>query len=271
MTVVSLKSTRPNVAKEVSLSNTSAGGAALDILGLWKGFDGTEVLKGLSLNVPAGQFLSIVGRSGCGKSTLLRLIADLETIDGGTIQIDGNPLSEISGEVRMMFQDARLLPWRTVLQNIGIGLPNPWQNRARKALAEVGLSEHADKWPSQLSGGQRQRVALARALIHRPRLLLLDEPLGALDALTRLEMQDLIESIRARHGFTVLLVTHDVEEAIALGDRVIVMEQGEIVLELDIELARLRVRSSQAFTSIEEKVLSRVLNSRNAPSGDDCK
>lgn len=269
MTVVSLKAARTPMEEQVRSNGTSIGGATLHISDLDKGFDGTDVLKGLSLDVPAGQFLSIVGRSGCGKSTLLRLIADLETIDSGTIRIDGTPRSDISGQVRMMFQDARLLPWKTVLQNIAIGLPGPWEDRARRAIEEVGLSEHADKWPSQLSGGQRQRVALARALIHQPRLLLLDEPLGALDALTRLEMQELIESIRARHGFTVLLVTHDVEEAIALGDRVVLMEKGEIVLDLDIGLSHPRARTSRAFTVIEEAVLSRVLSSGRASAGGE--
>ena len=219
------------------------GGVALEIAQLSKGFDGVAVLRDVSLTVPAGQCVAILGRSGCGKSTLLRLIARLERPDAGTLLLDGEPIAGTLPRLRMMFQDARLLPWFSVLDNVGLGLRRPWKDRAHAALAEVGLSQHAAKWPAQLSGGQRQRVALARALIHQPQLLLLDEPLGALDALTRIEMQALIEDIRARHGFTVLLVTHDAAEAVALGDRVLVIERGAIAHDLDVALPRPRART----------------------------
>jgi len=135
-----------------------------------------------------------------------------------------------------MFQDARLLPWKRVIDNVGLGLSGDWRPRAEQALAEVGLAERANEWPAALSGGQKQRVALARALIHQPRLLLLDEPLGALDALTRIEMQQLIERLWLQHGFTVLLVTHDVSEAVAMADRVILIEDGAIGLDLAVDL-----------------------------------
>ncbi|NTZ63882.1 ATP-binding cassette domain-containing protein [Agrobacterium tumefaciens] len=237
------------------------GGVALQVSYLSKGYDDVPVLKAFDLAVPAGQFVSIVGRSGCGKSTLLRLIAGLDDAGGGEISVDRQPLQNGAAKVRMMFQDARLLPWLSVLDNVGLGLRGAWKDKAKAALQEVGLEDHAGKWPSQLSGGQRQRVALARALIHEPQLLLLDEPLGALDALTRIEMQDLIEDIRARHGFTVLLVTHDVEEAIALGDRVLVIDQGTISLDQDIALPRPRVRGDAAFTGLEAAVLKQVLSS----------
>lgn len=159
----------------------------------------------------------------------------------------------------MMFQDARLLPWKTVIDNVGLGLKGLWHNAARDALAAVGLENRAQEWPAALSGGQKQRVALARALIHRPGLLLLDEPLGALDALTRLEMQELIVSLWQEHGFTVLLVTHDVSEAVAMADRVLLIEDGKIGLDLTVDIARPRRIGSVRLTELEAEVLNRVM------------
>jgi sulfonate transport system ATP-binding protein len=146
----------------------------------------------------------------------------------GELLAGSTPLAHIQDDTRMMFQDSRLLPWKTVIDNVGLGLKGQWRDAALQALASVGLENRAGDWPAALSGGQKQRVALARALIHRPRLLLLDEPLGALDALTRLEMQDLIVSLWQEHGFTVLLVTHDVSEAVAMADRVLLIEEGKL-------------------------------------------
>ena len=164
-----------------------------------------------------------------------------------------------------MFQDARLLPWKRVIDNVGLGLSGDWRQKARDALEAVGLADRAGEWPAALSGGQKQRVALARALIHQPRLLLLDEPLGALDALTRIEMQQLIERLWQRHGFTVLLVTHDVSEAVAIADRVILIEDGRVGLDLPVELARPRHRGSARLAALEAQVLDRVLA---LPPGD---
>jgi sulfonate transport system ATP-binding protein len=155
-----------------------------------------------------------------------------------------------------------------VLDNVALGLPRERRAEAAEVLAQVGLADRANEWPARLSGGQRQRVALARALVHHPRLLLLDEPLGALDALTRLEMQALIESLWRRLGFTALLVTHDVSEAIALADRVVLVEDGRITLDQRVPLARPRQRGSAAFAQLEEAVLRRVMQQQSPASSD---
>lgn len=237
-------------------------GVRIALQGLDKAYGERKVLSALDLNVDAGEFVAIVGRSGCGKSTLLRLLAGLEAASAGTIALDGHALRETPEELRFMFQDARLLPWKTVADNVALGLPGAARDRraaALVALADVGLADRADEWPSRLSGGQRQRVALARALVHKPRLLLLDEPLGALDALTRIEMHALIERLWQAQGFTALLVTHDVSEAIALADRVLLIEDGELAFDLRVPLDRPRERASPRFTALEEDVLRRVL------------
>ena len=152
-----------------------------------------------------------------------------------------------------------MLPWKTVLGNVMLGLPATARDQDRAAVSEVGLTGRENDWPSALSGGQRQRVALARALVHRPDLLLLDEPLGALDALTRIEMHELIERLWREHRFTALLVTHDVQEAVALAGRILLIERGRIALDRNVALARPRVRGTGAFAAIEDSVLQRVL------------
>ncbi|MBU3055223.1 aliphatic sulfonates ABC transporter ATP-binding protein [Pseudomonas indica] len=234
-------------------------GLPLSLSGLVRDFGERRVLHGIDLQIPAGQFVAVVGRSGCGKSTLLRLLAGLDSPGAGQLSSGRHALAEVREDIRLMFQDARLLPWKRVIDNVGLGLSDDWRARALEALEAVGLADRAGDWPAALSGGQKQRVALARALIHRPRLLLLDEPLGALDALTRIEMQQLIERLWQRHGFTVLLVTHDVGEAIALADRVILIEDGRIGLDLPVRLPRPRQRGSVAFAALETNVLERVL------------
>ncbi|WP_087688143.1 ATP-binding cassette domain-containing protein [Pandoraea sp. PE-S2R-1] len=252
--------------KVVRQTNDVAASAGLRIDGVNKHYGARAVLTDFSLAIPRGGFAAIVGRSGCGKSTLLRLIAGLEAADAGTIALDGHALGTTSSKVstRIMFQDARLLPWRTVLQNVAIGLPKSAHPQALEVLREVGLAERANDWPSQLSGGQRQRVALARALVHQPDLLLLDEPLGALDALTRIEMHALIERLWRAHGFTALLVTHDVQEAVALADRVVLIEQGQLGLDQPVTLARPRARGSVDFAQLEAQVLDRVLQTESS-------
>ncbi|EJL80945.1 ABC-type nitrate/sulfonate/bicarbonate transport system, ATPase component [Herbaspirillum sp. CF444] len=240
-------------------------GVRVSVKALSKSYGGREVLKSVELDVKPGEFVAIVGRSGCGKSTLLRLIAKLETATSGDIAFaqDGHP-----PETRIMFQDSRLLPWKRVLNNVALGLPKSALSSAAQALRQVGLEERGGEWPAVLSGGQRQRVALARALVHDPELLLLDEPLGALDALTRIEMQQLIESLWQKRGFTAVLVTHDVQEAIALADRVVLIEDGRITLDQLIDLPRPRARGNLAFAQLEETILSRVLqHPASAPDG----
>lgn len=235
-------------------------GAGLKAVGLSKTFGKQQVLQDLNLEVAPGEFVAIVGRSGCGKSTLLRLVAGLERPTTGGILLDGEPLRQLNRSARVMFQDARLLLWRRVLENVGLGLRHNWRPKAEWALQQVGLADRAGEWPAVLSGGQRQRVALARALVSQPRLLLLDEPLGALDALTRIEMQRLIERLWQEQQFTALLITHDVEEAVALADRVVLIEAGQITMDLPIALSRPRHRSDTAWAALVEHILERVLN-----------
>ncbi|BBD59618.1 ABC transporter-related protein [Nostoc sp. HK-01] len=235
-------------------------GTQLSILDLTKAFGKKTVLNSINLEVSPGEFVAIVGRSGCGKSTLLRLVSGLEKASAGGILLDGEPLRKLSSSVRVMFQDPRLLEWKRVIQNVGLGLQDGWREKAQWALEQVGLQDRGEEWPSVLSGGQRQRVSLARALVSQPRLLLLDEPLGALDALTRIDMQRLIEKLWQEQQFTAFLVTHDVEEAVALADRVIVIEDGRIALDLPVNLPRPRDRGNEAFVSIRETILDQVMN-----------
>ena len=236
-------------------------GLPLTIRDLRKSFGDNEVLRGIDLHIPAGQFVAIVGRSGCGKSTLLRLIAGLESIDVGTVGF-GEQLQP--QDVRVMFQEPRLLPWARVLANVEVGLggarklPDA-QLRADNALAEVGLSDKRRQWPAVLSGGQKQRVALARALVGNPRLLAFDEPLGALDALTRISMQRLLERVWRDQGFTAILVTHDVSEAVALADRVLVIEDGRIAHDIDVDMSRPRQRGSAELARLEGSILDELL------------
>jgi sulfonate transport system ATP-binding protein len=247
-----------------SLEATPAPGVAISARGLSKSFGAKSVLRGLDIRAPAGQFVAIVGRSGCGKSTLLRLLAGLDAADEGRITFgerSGMPAAQVA---RVMFQEPRLLPWARVLANVEVGLGPEragasGRERALAALDAVGLADRAGEWPSVLSGGQKQRVALARALVSRPRFLALDEPLGALDALTRIEMQKLLESVWRREGFTAILVTHDVAEAVTLADRIVLLENGAVSLDIPVDLSRPRHRGSPEFGRLEETILERLL------------
>jgi sulfonate transport system ATP-binding protein len=240
---------------------TASRGLSLTIRDLRKSFGDNEVLRGIDLHIPAGQSVAIVGRSGCGKSTLLRLIAGLDTATAGSIDFGEEARAE---DIRVMFQEPRLLPWARVLSNVEVGLgrerasPDA-QARAESALVEVGLGDKRAQWPAVLSGGQRQRVALARALVSQPRVLAFDEPLGALDALTRISMQRLLERVWHDQGFTAILVTHDVAEAVALADRVLVIEDGRIAEDFSVDIPRPRQRGSVELAALEGAILKNLL------------
>jgi sulfonate transport system ATP-binding protein len=207
---------------------------AVSLRGLTRRFGANTVIDGLDLDIAEGEFVALLGRSGSGKTTLLRTLAGLDQASAGDVRV---PSSRT-----VVFQEARLLPWKTVWQNVALGLDGrDARLRAEAALAEVGLDHRADAWPLTLSGGEAQRAALARALVREPTLLLLDEPFAALDALTRLQMHDLVLGLWHRHAPAVLLITHDIDEAIALADRVLVLDAGRIVTEERIAMARPRV------------------------------
>jgi sulfonate transport system ATP-binding protein len=245
-------------------------GMHVKIQDLRKRFGNQEVLKGIDLEIAPGEFVAIVGKSGCGKSTLLRLISGLEKPNEGSITLNRERVNnQISPAVRLMFQDARLLPWKRVIENVGLGLHGAWKEKALETLEQVGLAERANDWPAILSGGQRQRVALARALVSQPRLLLFDEPLGALDALTRIEMQRLIEQLWMTQRFTAILITHDVEEAVALANRVLLLETGKIVMDIHIPLLRPRLRSHPQFGAIVENILDQIIGKSYVKEGSD--
>ncbi|MET2829992.1 ATP-binding cassette domain-containing protein [Mesorhizobium shangrilense] len=229
--------------------------------GAGKRFGDKVVLDGIDLEVPVGQFLAVIGKSGCGKSTLLRLLAGLDRPTAGSLAFGVE--EEGHSRTRFMFQEPRLLPWASVVGNVEVGLTGiasgaEVRDRALAILGEVGLADRADEWPSVLSGGQKQRVALARALVGHPQILALDEPLGALDALTRIEMQQLLERIWIVQKFTAVLVTHDVAEAVALADRVVVIRDGRIALDLEVPVARPRRRGSSELAHLEGKILDQL-------------
>ena len=221
-------------------------GIPLAVRNLQKTFGSRQVLRDIDLHIPAGQFVAVVGRSGCGKSTLLRLLAGLDQPTDGQLLAGSAPLSAAQQDTRLMFQDARLLPWKKIIDNVGLGLKGNWRPQALQALDAVGLADRAHEWPAALSGGQKQRVALARALIHQPRLLLLDEPLGALDALTRATLQDEIAEIWQANRTTVIWITNDPDEALLVADRVIPLLPGRegatLGAEIPVALPRPRDR-----------------------------
>ncbi|MDR6710496.1 sulfonate transport system ATP-binding protein [Pseudomonas hunanensis] len=225
-----------------------------------------EAIHNFDLSINQGEFIAIVGASGCGKSTLLRLLVGLDTDYSGSIRVDGKPVLGIGGERGIVFQEHRLFPWLNVEQNIGLGLVNEKLTQGERArrvhefVQLVGLVGFESAYPHQLSGGMAQRVAIARGLVASPRILLLDEPFGALDALTRQQLQDELLAIRERSGITTLLVTHDAEEATYLADRVVVLEPrpGRIKTVVEVDLPHPRQRTGFALHELREKVLHQI-------------
>ncbi len=224
--------------------------------------NGVRALDGVTFSVKPGEILAIVGGSGCGKSTLLRAIAGLDPPTRGRVLLDGEQVIKPHEKIGVVFQELRLLPWLKVADNVGFGLEDrprvERRERVARALTRVGLSDKAEVWPRELSGGQAQRVALARALVPRPEVLLLDEPFSALDAFTRIDLQDHLLDLWADARPTLILVTHDVDEAIVLADRILVMrsQPGHISDEISADLPRPRDRQSAAFDAVKRRVLA---------------
>jgi len=222
-------------------------GLAASITGLRRAFGGRTVIDDLSLSIPSGEFVALLGASGCGKSTLLRILAGLDTDIEGDVTV--------ARRRAVAFQAPRLLPWKRVWRNVVLGVPKAGRAQADAVLTEVGLGERASAWPVTLSGGEAQRASLARALIRQPDLLLLDEPFGALDALTRLKAQELVGELWRRHAPAVLLVTHDVDEAVRLADRVVVMKNGRIEHDIRIGLDRPRDVGDPGYAPLRGQLL----------------
>ena len=222
------------------------------------------VLRDLQLEIRGGEALAIVGPSGCGKTTLLRMLAGLERPDSGEVLIDGHPVQGVGRERAIIFQEPRLLPWLTVLGNVAFGLQvrgtprASAEARARHYIRLVGLSDFEDAHPRQLSGGMAQRVGIARALTVQPEILLLDEPLGALDAMTKLTMQEELSRIWREERVTMVLVTHDLEEAIFLADRVLVLprQKGAVPRLIEVVLPRPRDRNEGRFVEMRRRLMA---------------
>jgi len=226
-------------------------GVMASVRGVRRSFGARVVLDGLDLDIQAGEFVAMIGRSGSGKSTLLRALAGLDREVSGSLSV--------SGTVAVAFQEPRLVPWKRVLANVALGLRDPSPSRvAAAALEEVGLSERASAWPLTLSGGEAQRASLARALVRSPSLLLLDEPFSALDALSRISMHRLVLSLWERHRPAVLLVTHDVDEALTLADRVLVLGDGRIAHSASIDVSRPRHRDDPSLVALRLQLLTEL-------------
>ncbi|MEU9860221.1 ABC transporter ATP-binding protein [Streptomyces sp. NPDC047971] len=224
---------------------------AVTIQGLTRSFDGRPVIDRLDLSLRAGEFTALLGHSGCGKSTLLRVLAGLDRDISGTVLVPRRRA--------VAFQAPRLMPWKRVWRNVLLGLPGkPQRALAEQALEEVGLSHRSGAWPKTLSGGEAQRASLARALVREPDLLLLDEPFGALDALTRITAQRLVAELWQRRGCAVLLVTHDVDEALLLADRALVMRDGVIAYDTPVALDRPRSPGDPGFAALRSRLLAEL-------------
>ncbi|GAX89077.1 ABC transporter ATP-binding protein [Effusibacillus lacus] len=235
----------------------------LELQSVHKSFETLKVLEDVNLRVKQGEFAAIVGPSGCGKSTVLRMVAGLETADTGKVLAGGQPITKPSPDRMMIFQEHALYPWSTVEENVGFGLELanvPKQERRERVqaiLEKVGLTGFEKYYPSQLSGGMRQRVSIARALVMDPDVLLLDEPYGALDAMTKLTMQNELLNLWQGSGKTMLLITHDIDEALYLADRIFVMSPrpGRVVETMDLDLPRPRNRNGERFIQLRQDIM----------------
>lgn len=234
--------------------------ALLNMKGVSKAFGETVILSGVDLSLWEGEIVSLIGPSGCGKSSLLRIVAGLDREYTGQVQIGGAALTGPSPDVGVVFQEPRLFPWLNVRRNIAFALKERDDARVAALAAQVGLEHALDRLPKELSGGMAQRCAIARALITRPRLLLMDEPFSALDAFTRMHLQDLILSIWQQYRTSILLVTHDIDEAVYLSDRVVVMSDrpASVKAVIDIELPRPRERRSEELVALTRRVLAEL-------------
>ncbi|WP_213765583.1 ABC transporter ATP-binding protein [Caballeronia sp. dw_19] len=248
----------PELARAVGVTEgfasdrTTLGNDVISLVNVQKRFGDRTVLKEINLNLKKGEFIALLGASGSGKTTLLRILSSLEVATTGSLEVAQNR--------SVVFQEPRLLPFRRVRSNVLLGLSKTDRNRVDvgAALAEVGLADHINAWPKSLSGGEAQRIALARALVRAPDLLLLDEPFAALDALTRIKMQNLVLKLWEQHKPGVLFITHDVEEAIVLADRVLVLKQGELAVDIELKADRPRDRSSAEFRDIRKILLNHL-------------
>jgi sulfonate transport system ATP-binding protein len=231
---------------------------AVQVRGLVRTFTLKGVLNGIDLDIAPGEFVALLGRSGSGKSTLLRALAEIDHEAEGTGEI------RLPERLSVIFQDARLLPWMRVLDNVLLGVPH-LRERGREALAEVGLAGRERAWPHELSGGEQQRVALARALVREPKLLLADEPFGALDALTRIQMHALLRRLSDVHDPAVLLVTHDIDEAILLADRIVMLDDGRLAADLPVALPESGIARRERIAELRA-LLHRLLGVEDAPA-----
>ena len=236
--------------------------ALLDIAIHDKSYGARRVLHNLQLQLHRGEIVSLIGANGCSKSSLLSIVAGLDTDFRGALRLDGKPLAGVHADIGLIFQEPRLFPWLTVAQNIafGLGAGGADDLRVAQLLEEVGLQGHADSLPKQLSGGQAQRAAIARGLFGQPRILLLDEPFSAVDAFTRMKLQDLLAAVAARHGLSVLLVTHDIDEALYLSDRIVVLDTraGPPRAHYDVAAPRPRLRTPAAQAQLKEAILGEL-------------
>ena len=237
-------------------------GYPIEIKDLNKKFGSINVLRDFNLTIEAGDFVAIVGRAGTGKSTLLRMIAGLDSLDSGSLKVNGNEISGVDKTIRTVFQKANLLPWRNIIKNVIFGTVDKNEAAAAQILEKVGLINKKYEWPKILTDGEKQRVSLARALAGNPKIVLLDDPLGTLDVLTKMDIQHVIEKLWLEMGFTAVLVTHDVSEAARLANRVILLDKNNVTMDLQITLPRPRLKDNDTGY-FEQYIFNKLMEEEN--------